>query len=161
MRAYQWNLVALRGDSAQVWDGVQELSRWSWVSKIRYSKCDDISATVTSNRLSFQFPINTVAITMQANLVTPARLMHAGFIASIVCFLSAFILEKISPESLVFWTWFGIFVVSSIVFYIGLGILVKRLGKNLLIWIGGAFITNPIGPIVAYLTMLSILKNRP
>lgn len=105
--------------------------------------------------------MNAGDVNMQANLVTPAKIMHAGFIGSIACFLGAFFLDKTSAEILVFWAWFGIFVLSSIVFYVGLGLLVKRLGKSLLIWIGGALVTTPIGPIVAYMTMLSILKNRP
>lgn len=98
---------------------------------------------------------------MQANLVTPTKIMHAGFIGSIACFLGAFFLDKTLPDNMFVWVLIGALVVSSIVFYVGLGLLAKRLGKSQVLWIGGAFVTAPIGPIVAYITMLSILKNRP
>ena len=44
-------------------------------------------------------------------------------------------------------------VVSSIAYYISLGILAKRSGRSWIVWVGLTILINPIGWIVAYFMM--------
>jgi len=39
---------------------------------------------------------------------------------------------------------------GGLLFYVFLGVLVTKLKKSLLVWVGGAFVLAPLGPIVAY-----------
>jgi hypothetical protein len=48
--------------------------------------------------------------------------------------------------------------VGSLIFYVFLGMLARRLGKSWILWVGLTIITKPIGTIVAYLMMRDYVK---
>jgi len=53
-------------------------------------------------------------------------------------------------------------IVGMLGFHIVLGIMAARLQRSLVLWVGATFITMPIGPIVAYINMRSlVMKHTP
>ena len=50
-------------------------------------------------------------------------------------------------------------VVLGIAFYVCLAALVGLLGKSVLVWVGGAFVVGPIGPLLAWFSMRRIAKQ--
>lgn len=54
---------------------------------------------------------------------------------------------------------FCVWIVSGFAFYLALGVLASRLGRSWIVWVGMSMITNPIGPIVAYVRMRQLVEN--
>lgn len=50
-------------------------------------------------------------------------------------------------------------LVLGFAFYVFLAALVSLLGKSVLVWVGGAFVAGPIGPLVAWFSMRRIAKQ--
>jgi hypothetical protein len=48
---------------------------------------------------------------------------------------------------------------NGFAFWVALGVLAKRLHRSPIIWIGAAFLTNPVGPFVAYFMMRGNVKE--
>jgi len=53
-----------------------------------------------------------------------------------------------------------VIVSGGALFYVFLGILVKKLKKSLLVWVGGAFVLAPAGSIVAYFRMKRLVAEN-
>jgi hypothetical protein len=47
---------------------------------------------------------------------------------------------------------------SGPVWYVSLGILANRLGRNWLVWVGLSFLTAPIGPLITFPLMLGHIR---
>jgi hypothetical protein len=50
-------------------------------------------------------------------------------------------------------------IASGLAFYVSLGVLAKRMGGSWIVWVGLTFITNPVGPFVAYFRMRQLVNT--
>ena len=81
---------------------------------------------------------------------------YGGFIAFMFAFFSpeADTLKSVR-EILVL-----VMVAGGALFYVFLGVLATKLKKSLLVWVGGAFVLTPAGPIVAYFRMKRLVAEN-
>jgi hypothetical protein len=49
---------------------------------------------------------------------------------------------------------------GGIAFYVSLGMLAVRLGRSVVLWVGGSMLTSPFGPIFAYVHMQGLVRAQ-
>lgn len=91
-------------------------------------------------------------------LEKPMKALTFCFATSIVSMLLLFIFIDASDDGLSF-IFLAVMLITSLFFYINLGILTKRMGRSWIVWVGLTFITKPIGPIVSFFWIRSLIKQ--
>lgn len=92
-------------------------------------------------------------------LALPLKVMSWSFLLSVLGFIAFIGLagdKSLAPAAgiaLVIW------MVGAIAFYVSLGQLATRLDRSVVLWVGGAMLTNPIGPFVAYFRMSGLVHT--
>lgn len=86
-------------------------------------------------------------------LVTPMRALNASFALSVASFAALMILGSPIEAGLtpLDGTCLAVMIVAGLSYYVSLSIVAHRLNLSVITWVGLAFITAPIGPIIAYL----------
>ena len=94
-------------------------------------------------------------------------ILTASFYAqiAILIFLAAIPVPEIGsiPEAMampIFLVVVLVLLASGFAFWISLGMLAAKTGRRGIVWVGLAFITAPIGSIIAYSRMLNVVKGR-
>ena len=97
-------------------------------------------------------------------LTTPKLAMVLGFVAALGSIMVLYQRGSAAggagvEADTIYWVLFYTMLLGALVFYVALGMLARRLGKNPIVWVGLTVITTPIGPLVALPWML-ILAGR-
>jgi hypothetical protein len=78
----------------------------------------------------------------------------------ILCYtFSLLSISNISKHDNIMMCLFSLAIIFSWTYLLYLWKLVKLFNKSILVWIGGAFVTAPIGPIITYYNMSKLVKN--
>jgi multidrug transporter EmrE-like cation transporter len=94
-------------------------------------------------------------------IVSGFRLLTASLLVSVggaVCVLALPRPEN-NLDSLLSSLAFAAWVAGGVAFYVMLGVLASRLNRSPIVWVGAAFIFTPIGPLVAYFRMRSLIAK--
>jgi len=93
--------------------------------------------------------------------------MNVGFVLSIVAFVAFIAAANLAEGSDGNTVLSGIAVVAmlstlvgAVLFYSGLGSSAAILNRSPIVWVGLSFITAPIGPVVSYFWMRSLVDSQ-
>jgi len=94
---------------------------------------------------------------MEKNLEKPLKNLTFSLITSILSMVLLIIF--IEASNVLVFTLLIVMLLTSLLFYINLGILAKKMGRSWIVWVGLTFITKPIGPIVSFFWIRSLVKT--